>query len=223
MRVLVVDSQSEDQTVAIARERGATVVVHPFESFVRQRAFALANVETEWTLMIDADERIDARLREAIVSAPADVDGYEIERTTYYCGKPMRMWAGEVLLRLFRTASVQLKAMPAAGGDAQIHERWICEGPTKRLPGTLLHYSYPTRAAYRAKYDDYTTVESQGVSPSYGAALKQLALTPARFAWYALKRGALLDGIPGIRVAWSSASYPAVVQLKALRNPRVSA
>jgi hypothetical protein len=166
--------------------------------------------------MIDADEVLDERLREAIVAADADVDGYELSRTTYYCGRPLRLWSGERLLRLFTTTRARLQAAPAAGGEAQLHERWICDGRIGVLDGTLLHYSYPTHALYREKFEYYTGVEAGGTRGSRQNWFTQVALTPVRFAWYALARCAVLDGAAGLRVAWWSAAYPAIVQWKAL-------
>jgi len=217
MPVLVVDAQSTDGTVAVASAHGAQVVVRRWEGFVRSRLLALAGVQTPWTLMLDADEALDAQLRDAIAAAPPDVDGYWLSRTTYYCGKPLRMWTGERVLRLFRTDRVRLRAEPAGGGNAELHERWVCEGPAGELPGTLLHFSYPTAQSYREKFDRYTQLESQGVHPSRAAALREASLVLPRFLWYAVARKAALDGGRGLTVAWFSALYPAVVRARALK------
>lgn len=216
MPVLVIDHRSTDETAAIARARGARVLERTFDGFVNARRFALSHVETPWTLMVDADEALDMRLREAILSAPEDFEGYNLSRTTFYRGRPMRMWSGERLLRLFKTASARLESAPAAGGSAQLHERWEVCGPAGMLDGTLLHYSYPTRERYREKFDEYTGIEASGIAPSRRAWLRETLRTPARFAWYALVRGAALDGLDGLRIAWWSARYPAAVRWKAL-------
>ena len=118
MQVLVLDHESADATAAIARANGAHVITRPFEGFLRARQFALAQVNTPWTLMIDADEALDGTLHDAVLSASDDADAYILSRTTYYRGKPLRMWRGERLLRLFRTNRVRLEAAPAAGGEA---------------------------------------------------------------------------------------------------------
>lgn len=217
MPALVIDHESEDATPAIAKARGALVIVRPFDGFVNARLFALRNVPTRWALMIDADEALDATLRDAIVSAPEDFDGYAISRNTYYRGRPLRMWRGEILLRLFKTDRVRLEASPAAGGDAHLHERWVSDGATAILHGTLLHFSYPSLQAYRQKYEQYTSIEASGVAPSRRKYASELLRAPLRFLWYAGVRGAALDGIDGLRIAWYSALYPAVVQRKALR------
>ncbi len=95
---------------------GARIVEREWTDFVDARRFALSQVETPWALMIDADEALDDVLRDAILRAPEDVDGYRVSRTTYFCGKPMRIWRNEPLLRLFRTDRAKLEAHPAAGG-----------------------------------------------------------------------------------------------------------
>ena len=63
--VLVSDSYSEDDTVEIAGQMGATIVQHPFVNFAEQRNIALADAKTmgaEWVFFIDADERATPEL-----------------------------------------------------------------------------------------------------------------------------------------------------------------
>ena len=223
MQTLVLDAQSQDSTADVARAHGAEVIVRPWQGFSNARLFALSQVRTPWTLMIDADEALDPELRGAIERTNPTVDGFVLSRTTYYCGKPLRMWSGERILRLFRTDRVRLAAAPAAGGEADLHERWTCAGETAQLSGTLLHYSYPTHAAYRDKFERYTSIEARGIRGSRVAAVRAGFMVPIRFLWYAFARRAALDGTAGLRVAWYSALYPAVVQWKALRFDKLSA
>src|SRR5713101_5380427 len=63
--VFVVDSFSRDRTLEIAREHGAHVVQHAFESYSRQKNWALDNLpfRNEWLLIVDADERVTPELR----------------------------------------------------------------------------------------------------------------------------------------------------------------
>jgi hypothetical protein len=217
VQTFVLDHQSTDETPDIARARGARVVVKPFMNFVEARLFALSQVQTPWTLMIDADEVPDARLCEAMLGASGDADAYELLRTTYYCGKALRMWRGERILRLFRAERVRLRPAPAGGGSAQLHERWICDGRVRLLSGTLEHYSYPNAASYRTKFETYTSMEALGLRPNVTAALAQTLLFPLRFFNLLLRRGALFDGPRGWTVAWYSALYPAIVRWKSLK------
>jgi hypothetical protein len=202
--------------VQFARGAGATVFERDWTDFVDARRFALERVETPWVLMIDADEALDDVLRDAIGSAAENVDAYVVRRTTYFCGHPMRIWSKEPLVRLFRRDRVKLAARPAAAGEAPIHEAWTSDGPTSELPGTLLHYSYPDAAAYRTKYDRYTTLEAQQMHASAAGLAAAGGTGLLRLVWLLLAKAALLDGPRGWYVAYRSAFYPAVAMRKAL-------
>ncbi len=216
MQVLVVDSGSTDRTVEFARGAGARVEERTWTDYVDARAYARGRVQTPWTLMIDADEALDDVLRDAIVAAAGTVDGYVLRRDTYFCGRRMRLWRHEPLVRLFRTARARLEAHPAAGGGAALHERWCVDGPLETLEGVLLHYSYPDLASYRVKYARYTAIEAAASRPSLPRALRESALLPLRAGKLLLGRGALLDGWRGVYVGLRSAAYPSVVAWKAL-------
>jgi glycosyltransferase involved in cell wall biosynthesis len=218
MPVFVLDACSRDHTVQFARGAGAEVVQREWAGFVDARTFALGYVRTPWALMLDADEALDDVLRDAIVRAAGNADGYCVARTTYFCGKPMRLWRGESLLRLFRPDRVRLEARGASGADVALHERWRSDGTVETLAGTLLHYSYPDVATYRAKYERYTEIEAQGAQPSLSALLSTIVTCGASFAYYLFGKGAILDGWRGAYVAFRSATYPVVVAWKALRG-----
>jgi len=222
IEILVLDANSRDHTTEFARAAGANVIEREWTDFLEARRFALSHVKTPWVLMIDADEALDDRLREAMQTASADVGGYVIFRTTFYCGKPLRMWSNEPLLRLFRAEGARINGVPIGGGSAPLHERWFCEGKVERLPGTLLHYSYPDASTYRAKYNEYTSIEGAALRKSYGmpallvrGMLAALLLLP-RFLRMLLIKGELLDGPRGIAIAYWSAVYPFIATRKAL-------
>jgi len=216
--LFVLDADSDDATVAIARTAGATVERRAWSGFMAARRHALAQVRTDWTLMLDADEALDPELRAAIAAAPADCDAYRIRRITRFCGRPIRSagWSNEKLIRLFRTRSVRLEARSVAGAD--IHERWLSDGRVGELNGAIIHDSYPTVASYRAKFARYTTIEAAAVRGSASGAVAAGVLGLARFLWAFLRYGGWSDGWRGLFVAASSAAYPFIVQCKALRR-----
>jgi len=209
VRILVLDALSTDRTAAYAAGAGARVIERAWTNFVDARRFGFTEITTPWTLMIDADEELDDRLRDSIVAASGDDDGYVVRRTTYFHGKPMRMWSGEPLLRLVRTKSARIE-------DTALHERLVCDGSVAELAGTLLHYSYPDRRSYREKFARYTAIEALAQRANPLRWLGQSLLVPLRFANGMLRRGAVLDGPRGWYVAWNSARYPAVVAWKAI-------
>jgi glycosyltransferase involved in cell wall biosynthesis len=209
--ILVLDALSTDHTVAYAIAAGARVIERRWTDFVDARRYGLAQITTPWLLMLDADEELDDRLRDAILAAPHDADGYVMHRTTYFHGKPMRMWSDEPLLRLVRTGAARVD-------DAVLHERLVCDGVVRELRGTLLHYSYPDARSYREKFARYTAIEALAHRANPLRWAGEFALVPLRFANNLLRRGALLDGPRGWYVAWYSALYPATVAGKAIRQ-----
>jgi glycosyltransferase involved in cell wall biosynthesis len=215
----VLDADSTDATAAIARAAGARVEVRRWYGFVDARRYALAQVRTPWTLMLDADETLDPELAAAIVAAAGDVDGYRLRRITALCGVPIRSagWSNERLIRLFRTDRASVSAHSVAGG-ADLHERWSVAGPIGELPGAILHDSYPTLAIYWEKFDRYTSIEATAIGGS-SLRLAQAALVgSARFVWSLVRYGGWRDGRLGFFVAFASNWYPVVVQWKALRS-----
>jgi glycosyltransferase involved in cell wall biosynthesis len=85
----VMDSGSTDKTQAIVKQSGANWLVHAFESFGKQRNFALDNLAVlyDWVLFLDADEIVTPRFRqamlEAVEKAGDDIAGF------YCCWKMM--------------------------------------------------------------------------------------------------------------------------------------
>src|ERR1700720_982173 len=80
----VLDSGSIDRTIDIAGKYGANVRFNPFESFGKQRNFALDNLDirNEWVLFLDADEIVTDSFLRAIVNATKKADA---EVAGFYC------------------------------------------------------------------------------------------------------------------------------------------
>ena len=218
--MLVVDSESSDGSVLVARERGAQTLVRPWAGFVATRRFALGLVATPWTFMLDADEILEPALARALVDLEPepDVDGFCVRRVTYLCGRPILhgAWGSERLVRLFRTSRAMLVAEPAAGGIADVHERWQVAGRTPILAGVLAHHSYPAIRVYREKFARYTELEARGVDGSLAHLIRTAALALLRAPWLFLRRDGWRDGWRGAFVAFWSAAYPVAVAWKAL-------
>ena len=79
---IVVDCGSSDNTIDIARSKGARIEFHEWRGFGEQKNFALSLATGTWILSIDADERVTPALALAIEAALDDesADAWEMPR-----------------------------------------------------------------------------------------------------------------------------------------------
>jgi glycosyltransferase involved in cell wall biosynthesis len=203
--VVVVDSGSTDDTVAIARSMGARVSQSAdWPGFGPQKNRALDLATGDWVLSIDADERVTPQLREQIEATVARgaFDAYSVNRRSSYCGQYMNHsgWYPDRIVRLIRRGSARFS-------DALVHEALQAQGPVGRLEGELLHESYADLETVLEKVNRYSTAGAQslhgdGVTGSLGKALGHGFWAFVRT--YLLKRG-FLDGRLGLALAISNA------------------
>ncbi len=164
--VVVVDSESTDDTVAIAEKHGADVVIHPFAGFSAQRNFAIDHVEAtyqpDYILCLDADEWLDdaliADLRERIARADLTDDVYLLHLQIRFDGRALR-WGGFAntwLPRLFRPGTARYE-------DRVVNEHLsLTDGATiGRLNGRLVNDDVVSWEDHIAKHNRYSTLEAQ--------------------------------------------------------------
>ena len=157
--VFVVDSFSEDRTLEIALAQGAYVVQHTFESYSRQKNWALDNLpfRNDWVLIVDADERVTPELRceiERVVGSP-ECDGYYVNRRFIFLGTWIRHagWYPSWNLRLFRHGVGRYD-------DREVHEHVVLEGRAGYLHSDLLHLDRRGLEAYIARHNSYSSLEA---------------------------------------------------------------
>lgn len=110
----VLDSGSSDRTCELAREAGAKVSVNAFESFGKQRNWAIDNMplENEWVLHLDADERMTPELLEEIrglVEKGPQEAGFFVPSKLMFMGRWLRHAGGypTYQVRLFHTGRLR--------------------------------------------------------------------------------------------------------------------
>jgi glycosyltransferase involved in cell wall biosynthesis len=200
---VVVDTGSEDGSPELARRLGARVVSVPWEGYVRSRNRALAEVTHDWTLVLDADERVTPPLREEIERALADgggrFAGFRMPRLSRFFGRDVRhgTWYPDVKLRLGRRS----RAFRAEGG--RVHERLEVDGPVGRFRAPLAHLPYRDVSDGFRRAVTYARLGAEDRFER-GARASALGLV-ARPLWefvrcYVLRRG-FLDGSAGVAVA----------------------
>ncbi len=219
----VVDARAPQDTVSLARAYTQHVAVHEYVNAASQRNWALPQIKTEWTLVLDADEWISEALAQRIQAIILDdnaYDGYNILRHSYFMGKLIRHcgWHRDYNLRLFRTSKGNYL-------EKRVHSKVIVEGKVGRINDVMYHDTYRT---FEEFFDTFQRFTSWGAQDAYDAGkrtrLVDLILRPPlRFMKMYLWDRGFLDGYHGAVLCGLSAcsvftKYAKLWQLQA-REP----
>ncbi|HTK83092.1 MAG TPA: glycosyltransferase family 2 protein [Bacteroidota bacterium] len=204
--IVVVDADSSDKTVELARKSTEKVFVRKWEGYAAAKAFAMSQTSNEWVLWLDADERVTPDLRDEIQSllAAPEFRAYEVARRAYFLGKWIRHcgWYPGYVIRLFEKKSVRFS-------DSNVHESIVFQGSVGRLSNDLLHYTDDTLFHYTAKLNRYTSLAAADLKKkgTEFSLLGVVARPPFMFfKMYILKRG-FLDGRHGLVLSLLSSGY----------------
>jgi glycosyltransferase involved in cell wall biosynthesis len=220
-QIVVVDSGSTDNTIAIAHSFNATVIEHAWQGFAAQKNFAIAQCTGDWILSLDADEELTPDLQreiQTVLAAPPVVDAYYLKRRNLFLNRWMRHggFYPDAKLRLFRRGSL------LGFKDRAVHEIIEHTGPTATLAGDLIHHAYPTLSSYMEHMNRYSTLGAEvllsegSVRTSLPAFLFGSWLAPAfMFVKNYILRGGFLDGSEGYLLHRCQAQYSSWKYLKA--------
>jgi glycosyltransferase involved in cell wall biosynthesis len=202
--LVVIDSFSTDQTVAIAEELGARVYQQEFTDYVRQKQAALDRATSDWVLLLDADEQATYELGreiEATITSSDVAVGYRIQRVLYhlnhYYTRPIYR---DLPIRLFRRDRGHI-------GGVDPHDKVVVDGPVKRLKCPILHFSYRDVADHVATINRFSSRAAAQVEPSAFVALQMFTHPLWRFFNFYILRGGFLEGGRGLYAAMSAAFY----------------
>lgn len=234
--VHVLDSGSTDNTLEIARNFGATVIQHPFESFGKQRNFAIENIylKYEWLLFLDADEVSTPRFRDALLKAIKEAD--EETAGFYLCWKMMLddRW----LKRCDNFPKWQFRLLKKGRATFTDFGHGQKEGRIKGKIGYIkepyLHYSFSKGwTEWIERQNRYSSLEARdriekkppfknifsGTSTKRNPALKsRLSQVPGwpflRFLQAYILNAGFLEGIPGFTYCINMAYHEFLIQIK---------
>jgi len=153
--IIVVDSESTDRTLEIARSFGARVFVEPWKGFAAQKNSAMEKASGDWVLQLDADEPLEPELASEIETALAnaqEVSGFWIPRKNFFLGRWIRHggFYPDPKLRLIRRGAGKFEEYGA-------HPTIQVNGPTGRLKHALVHNAYPTLRGYIDHMNSYSS------------------------------------------------------------------
>jgi glycosyltransferase involved in cell wall biosynthesis len=169
--VFVIDSQSEDATVEVARSYNAKVVQFFYKGgWPKKRQWALENLAFlyDWILLIDADEAMTADLAEEINQAitSGDADGYYIKLQMFFLNRQLRFsganfWKMSLFRRGKGVYECRLKNQDASMADMEVHEHVVIKGRTSRLKNSLVHHNVESLSRYFQKHNEYSNWEAK--------------------------------------------------------------
>ncbi len=170
-RVVVVDSGSTDDTAQLSTDLGAEVVQFQYnpQNAVKKKNWALStlDVQSNWTMILDADERIPPELWQAIAPRLADtsITAWALDREFVFMNRPLRCFRPNWNVRLFRTGCAKyedlgLYAIPGSG-DNEVHEHMVVEGKVGYIrDAAMLHRDYRGIGPWVERHNRYATWEA---------------------------------------------------------------
>ncbi len=197
--IVVVDSNSTDKTITIAKKFTKNIISGKYASFKEKRLEALHHAHENWILFLDADERVSPELAEEIkqeITKKDACDGYYIPFKHYFLGKWLKHggWYPSYLPRLAKREKASV--------TNPIHELLCINGVVGYLKNDIIHLGDTSVLKRVAKTNMYTTMQAEQL---YGQKqeslpiliLKLCSLPILRFIKiYFIKMG-FLDGIRG--------------------------
>jgi glycosyltransferase involved in cell wall biosynthesis len=213
--IVLVDSGSTDNTLAIAQSFGCRILHHHFDGFGAQKQFAVNQATHDWVFLLDADETPDELLQlsiQQVISNSTDNHHcFSLPRNLLFMGKTLHH-SGEYnrpVMRVFNRRHAHIS-------HALVHETVVSNGPVTTLAGTLWHDSYGSLHDYVAKMNHYTSLNARqlGQQPRRQGPLDVSVRFAFKFVKVYLFKGGILDGLPGFVWAFFSAVYPVLKYIK---------
>ncbi len=162
--VVVVDSFSTDNTLAICKEYTDRVYQQEWLGYIGQKNHIKNLAEGPWILFVDADEEVSTELRDEILNefksgSHKEMNGYDFPRIVKFMGKWIRHgdWYPDTKLRLFRKDIGRCEGV-------EPHDRVHIEGPVKRLHGHLHHFTYDDITDMIDTLNRFSTIAADGAA-----------------------------------------------------------
>ncbi len=212
--IIVVDDESLDKTVQIARFYTDRIIVRRMDIEGRHRNFAYSKARNLWVLSLDADEvatdELKAEIKDALGKHP-QCNGFTIPRRNFIGDYWVRYggWYPSPQLKLFRKDKFRYE-------EVGVHPRAYMDDPCGHLKCDIIHYSYKNIEDFLQKLNNQTTREAQ----KWFQQNKPMRL--GRFIWRTIDRfvrtyfgrKGYKDGFIGFVVAFNAGLYQFISYLK---------
>ncbi len=169
--VHVLDSNSTDLTVGIAKNFGAHVVQREFDNWASHQNWALKNIPFKhpWVFYLDADERVTTELQQhllAAADAPGDAIAFRVQRRDFYLGRWLKhVQASPYYMRLFRPEKMRYERL--------VNPISIPDGPVGLVSGYLDHFPFSKGVGFwLERHNNYSRFEAEQILANRAAHAK---------------------------------------------------
>ncbi|RWP19307.1 MAG: glycosyltransferase family 2 protein [Mesorhizobium sp.] len=229
-RVIVVDSGSEDKTVAIAEKNGAEIVHFRWNGlYPKKRNWVLINhaITTPWVFFLDADEVVNDVFCDEVKARTASDEyvGFWLKYRNYFMGRELKFGVAQKKLALFRVDAGMYERIEEdrwSSLDMEVHEHPILAGRVGAIETLIDHRDFRGIDRFIGRHQAYAKWEANRyMLLRSGAAQNTLTerqsvkykYLPSR--WYAFAyffysyvlKGGVLDGWPGFSYAFYKTWY----------------
>lgn len=211
--IIIVDSGSTDDTLAIAKKYTADIYVHDWAGDGPQRQRAIAYCQQEWVLNLDADEQLTpalvAEIKQAIQSS--QFEAYKVKFNDFFMGDfaaaPTKMHAK---VRMFRKKSVHFQQKIVHASAPEVNGAIGC------LKNPVLHYGDVTIENKLKKSNLYSSLvaEEKAKKNKQANIIKLLFIFPLVFIKSYLFRRNFLNGKRGFIGSMMNAFYAFLKEAK---------
>lgn len=199
--IIVVDSKSTDQTIAIAANLNATVYIRDFTNFSDQRNYAIGKCAGDWIFFLDADERVagdfEKEVREIEKDSALSPTAYRVDRLEYFMGKFIRhggFGRGQHNhhIRFWKSGKLTF--------SGNVHEKLTTSGEVGRLSSVIEHYSNEGNVSgFIRKLNLYTDMEAAAWAVDGAISKFTLITRPVKnFANRYIRLKGYKDGLRGL-------------------------
>ncbi|MBS3965238.1 MAG: glycosyltransferase family 2 protein [Methylomonas sp.] len=203
--VIVLDSGSTDDTIALAAAAGARVIQTDWPGYGPQQNRGIASASHDWIFSLDADERITPELAKEIRSAIENeqFNAFDVPRRSWFISRFMHHsgWWPDRTRRLFKKGHARFS-------EHLIHANLTTQEPVGHLNNPLIHYSFRDYHAVIEKMNRYSSGSAQDLYVSGKRGSLWLALVHGMWAFfrtYCLRAG-FMDGQQGLILAIANAN-----------------
>ena len=223
--IIICDMYSSDNTLSIAEEYGATIVMHEPGGGIPEpaRPFAVRQANKEWVFVVDSDEVIPEALHDylyQIISSENSPDAFFIPRKNYFMNRFMRSAFPDYQLRFFKKNAFK-------GWPETIHSCPEIEGNIRKVPKrkslAIIHIEDNRIGTRISKINRYTDRELEKRKDKRASITGLLFQPFYRFIVAYLIKGGICDGKEGLIHAIMQACYKFVIIAKIMEKQKQQA